>query len=89
VATFLDASCGLFLKGSEVRELSIAGEDKVFYPAKVRIEGGDLIVFAAAVKKPVAVRYEFDNSSIGNIFGKTGLPLAPFRTDEWATAADQ
>jgi sialate O-acetylesterase len=89
VVTCSDAPGGLVLKGSEVRELSIAGEDKVFYPAKVRIEGGDLIVFAAAVKKPVAVRYEFDNSSIGNIFGKTGLPLAPFRTDEWATAADQ
>jgi sialate O-acetylesterase len=80
---------GLMVKGGEAREIFIAGEDEVFYPAKVRIEGSDLIVSAETVKTPVAVRYEFDNAGIGNIFGKTGLPLAPFRTDGWPTVADQ
>jgi sialate O-acetylesterase len=80
---------GLVVKSGEVKEMVIAGEDEVFYPARVRIEGSDLIVSAEAVKAPVAVRYEFDNAGIGNIFGKTGLPLAPFRTDEWATGAEQ
>lgn len=79
-----DAGEGLVVKGTSVRELYIAGEDMVFRPAMVRIEGDKLIVSAAGVKKPVAVRYQFDNAGIGNIFAKAGLPLAPFRTDDWS-----
>jgi sialate O-acetylesterase len=89
VAISDDAKGGLVLKGAEVRELFIAGEDKVFYPAKVRIDEDNLIVSAAAVKKPIAVRYQFNNSGIGNISSRSGLPLAPFRTDDWAVSADQ
>jgi sialate O-acetylesterase len=71
------------LNGKNAGELLVAGDDKIFWPAQARIEGNKLIVSAAAVKKPVAVRYQFDNAGIGNIFGKEGLPLAPFRTDDW------
>jgi sialate O-acetylesterase len=74
---------GLMLKDKTAKELFIAGEDKVFWPATARIEGSKLIVSASGVKKPVAVRYQFSNAGIGNIFGKDGLPLAPFRTDSW------
>ncbi len=74
---------GLVLKGSAVQELIIAGEDKVFYPAEAKIDGSKLIVWSKQVKAPVAVRYQFDNAGIGNIFSKEGLPLAPFRTDNW------
>jgi sialate O-acetylesterase len=35
------------------------------------------------VKEPVAVRYAFSNTAVGNIFSKEGLPLAPFRADDW------
>ena len=89
ILTITDAPDGLLLKGKEAIELAIAGEDKVFYPAKVKIEGSRIIVSAPAVKKPVAVRYEFDNAGIGNIFGKEGLPLAPFRTDDWPVLTDR
>jgi sialate O-acetylesterase len=41
------------------------------------------VVWAKEVKKPVAVRYQFSNAGIGNVAGKEGLPLAPFRTDTW------
>jgi sialate O-acetylesterase len=40
-------------------------------------------VWSKEVKKPVAVRYQFSNAGIGNIFSKEGLPMAPFRTDSW------
>jgi sialate O-acetylesterase len=83
-----DAGAGLVVKGTVVKELLIAGADRVFQPATVRIEGNKLIVSVAGVKKPVAVRYQFDNAGIGNIFGKDGLPLAPFRTDDWPVGAD-
>jgi len=78
-----DAPEGLVIRGKDARELVIAGADKVFRPAQARIEGNRLIVWSSAVKNPVAVRYQFDNAGIGNIFSKEGLPLAPFRTDDW------
>jgi sialate O-acetylesterase len=78
-----DAPGGLLVKGPAVRELSVAGEDKIFYPAEASIKGSRLIVSSRQVKQPVAVRYQFSNAGIGNIFSKEGLPLAPFRTDRW------
>ena len=84
VITCSDAPTGLILKGKAAEELLIAGDDELFWPAQAHIEGNKLIVSSAAVKKPVAVRYQYDNAGAGNIFGKEGLPLAPFRTDNWS-----
>ena len=33
---------------------------------------------------PIAVRYCFKNFQVGNVKNSVGLPLVPFRTDEWA-----
>jgi hypothetical protein len=33
--------------------------------------------------EPAQVRYAFGNTSIGNVFSKEGLPLCPFRTDDY------
>jgi sialate O-acetylesterase len=78
-----DAPDGLRVSGPDVKALYIAGEDKVFYPAQLKIEADRLIVSSKQVKRPVAVRYQYSNAGIGNIFGKSGLTLAPFRTDSW------
>ncbi|HWB93247.1 MAG TPA: sialate O-acetylesterase, partial [Puia sp.] len=85
IVTCSDAPGGLVLKDKDknAKELVIAGEDRVFWPATARIEGNKLVVSSPRVKKPVAVRYQFSNAGIGNIAGKDGLPLAPFRTDSW------
>lgn len=81
--SFGAASNGLVVKGKSVLTLVVAGEDKVFYPAEGKIEGDKMVVWSKAVKKPVAVRYQFSNAGIGNVFSKEGLPVAPFRTDAW------
>jgi sialate O-acetylesterase len=81
--SIMNAATGLTVKGGLAKEVFVAGEDKVFYPAETRLEGSLLIISSRQVKKPVAVRYQFSNAGIGNIFGKEGLPLAPFRTDDW------
>ena len=83
VVYVLDAPGGLQVSGPDVKALFVAGEDKVFYPAQLKIEGDVLIVSSKLVKRPVAVRYQYSSAGIGNIFGKSGLPLAPFRTDKW------
>ncbi|MCB0776411.1 MAG: sialate O-acetylesterase, partial [Chitinophagaceae bacterium] len=63
--------------------LLIAGTNKVFYPAEAKIEKGKLVAWSKNVKEPVAVRYQFCNACIGNLVSQTGLPVAPFRTDDW------
>ncbi|WP_449439745.1 hypothetical protein [Pedobacter steynii] len=71
------------LKGDKPKEIFIAGADKVFYPATVKIKGNKIFVSSKQVKAPVAVRYQFSNAGLGNLFSKGGLPVAPFRTDAW------
>ena len=63
----------------------IAGEDKIFHPASVVIgeDKQSVIVGSNTVKIPVAVRYCFKTYQVGNIKNSCGLPLIPFRTDDW------
>jgi sialate O-acetylesterase len=81
--SFSDAPAGLVVNGPTIKTLLVAGEDRVFYPAQGKVDGSKLVVWEKEVKKPVAVRYQFSNAGIGNVAGKEGLPLAPFRTDKW------
>jgi sialate O-acetylesterase len=85
VVDFDHAENGLMVKGAAAREAFIAGADRKFYPAVVEIKNNSILVSNKAVKNPVAVRYQFSNSGIGNLFSKAGLPVAPFRTDSWAS----
>jgi sialate O-acetylesterase len=71
------------VKGNTISQLFVAGNDKIFYPAEAKIIGNKFIVWSAKVKQPVAVRFGFSNAAVGNLFAKNGLPVAPFRTDEW------
>lgn len=83
IIDFDNATLGLVLKGDQAKELFIAGADQVFYPATVKIKGNQILVSNKQVRVPVAVRYQFSNAGIGNIFTKNNLPVAPFRTDNW------
>jgi sialate O-acetylesterase len=74
---------GLMSTGGKITEIFIAGSDKIFYPANADIDEGKLVVWSDKVKNPLAVRYAFRNTAIGNLFSKDGLPVAPFRTDHW------
>lgn len=75
----------LVLNGNrDLKNFEIAGSDKVFYPAEVKMnENKTLTVFNDKVKNPVAVRYGFVDCLEGSLFSNTGLPVSPFRTDDW------
>jgi sialate O-acetylesterase len=74
----------LNFKGKEILNFQLAGQDKVFYPATAKLQKNRTItVNAANVTEPVAVRYCFTNDAIPNLFDTNGLPLLPFRTDDW------
>lgn len=70
----------------------IAGEDKVFYPAKARMLWwqNKIAVSSDKVEKPVAVRYAFKNfCPEANVKTTYDLPLVPFRTDDWEIPAEE
>jgi sialate O-acetylesterase len=81
--SFYDADDGLMVNGPGISEIYLAGNDKIFYPAEAKISGNKLVVLASQVKEPVAVRFAFSSAAIGNLFAKNGLPVTPFRTDNW------
>lgn len=67
--------------------LAVAGEDKVFKRAKGRIVGKDKIeVWSDDVASPVAVRYAWANNPVCNLQSREGLPVTPFRSDDWPGA---
>ena len=45
--------------------------------------GREIELISEEVKTPIAVRYCFHNFEISTIGGANGLPLVPFRTDQF------
>ena len=83
VITFERAGMWVYGKDGLKSDLfEIAGEDRVFHPAKAWIERSKLYVKCDEVKKPVAVRYAFKDWADGDLFCD-GLPVSSFRTDNW------
>lgn len=63
---------------------TIAGADKKFVPAKaVILPDGRIEVSSEAVAEPVAVRYAWADNPVCNMYSAAGLPLTPFRTDDF------
>ena len=63
---------------------TIAGAEKKFVPAKaVILPDGRIEVGSEAVTDPVAVRYAWADNPVCNMYSAAGLPLTPFRTDDF------
>lgn len=61
----------------------IGDKDGKFAYANARLEGTDTIVLSSPlVSKPTAARYNWADYPGGNLYGVTGLPVAPFATDK-------
>ncbi|MBE2180643.1 MAG: hypothetical protein IAE97_09255 [Chthoniobacterales bacterium] len=71
------------------REFQVAGEDRVFKPAEAVIEGSTVVVKSSEVPQPVAVRYAWAEAPEVNMFNTGGLPVAPFRSDDWPVAGQE
>ncbi|MEG1980507.1 MAG: sialate O-acetylesterase, partial [Victivallaceae bacterium] len=72
-----------------LREFTIAGEDKAFYPAKAQIIGDKVVVSSERVVAPKAVRYAWRDAVDVNLFNKKGLSAGQFRTDDWKIPTQQ
>ena len=76
---FMYAEDGFETKG-ELSGFEIAGPDGQFVKAGARIEGSRIFVSAPAVINPRYVRYLWTNYGDVTLFGKNGMPAAPFRS---------
>ena len=83
--TFDHVGSGLVARGGKLKGFAVAGADGKFVWADATIEGKTIVVSAPKVATPSAVRYNWANNPIGNLFNKEGLPAGPFRTDVPAT----
>jgi len=68
--------------GQELTCFQIAGQDLKFGSAQARIDNGTVIVRADGITTPAAVRFAWGSTDQPNLFGTSGLPVGPFRTDD-------
>jgi len=73
------------ISSREVVGFELAGEDRSFHLADAEVDwdGQTVIVRCADVPKPVAVRYGFRNWMGANLQKSNGIPVPPFRSDDW------
>jgi len=68
---------------SEVEGFAICGADHRWVWADARIEGDSVVVWSDKVPSPIAVRYAWADNPTCNLSDASGLPAAPFRTDDF------
>jgi sialate O-acetylesterase len=75
---------GLVARGGDPKWFAVAGADHKFVWADAHVDGETVVVSSPSVTEPVAVRYAWaDNPEGCNLYNGSGLPTAPFRTDDW------
>ena len=87
IVTFDVGRKGLGPISSDLDGFELAGEDRVFYPAKGRSLSSNRnqikVYKCPEVPNPVAVRYGMKNWSEATLFNCFGIPATPFRSDNW------
>ncbi|MGZ0708535.1 sialate O-acetylesterase [Coraliomargarita sp. W4R53] len=85
VLSFKHVELGLYsFDVDEPLGFAIAGADEKFTWAKARIIGTNQIeVWSEDVPAPIAVRYAWATNPVTNVQDRNGLPLTPFRTDDF------
>ncbi|HTM98969.1 MAG TPA: sialate O-acetylesterase [Pedobacter sp.] len=82
ILKFSHATKGFLQRNTDpLKGFTIAGEDNKFKTATATIKGNKIIIFNAAIKKPIAARYGWANVPEVNLYNADGLPASPFRTD--------
>lgn len=63
-------------------DFEIAGADGNFAPADAMIEGNTIVLKAASVEVPSAVRFGWNEAAHPNLVNGAGLPASPFASDK-------
>lgn len=83
--TFNSVGKGLYAFDTrEPQGFVIAGANKKFVNAQAKIiSNNQMEIWSDDIDNPVAVRYAWAINPICNMYSRDGLPMTPFRTDEW------
>jgi sialate O-acetylesterase len=68
---------------------AIAGSDRKWYWGDAHIVGDTIVVSSPNVTTPAAVRYAWAGGPTGNVASRDGLPMFPFRTDQFRLLTDR
>ncbi len=68
----------------EVPVFEVAGVDRIFQPTMAMVERNKISMQSNAVREVVAIRYAWANNPKSNLVNREGLPVSPFRSDDWA-----
>ncbi len=68
---------------SQLEGFALCGTNRVWHWAEAMIDGDTAVVWSTEVPEPVAVRYAWADNPTANLYGKNGLPTAPFRSDNF------
>lgn len=69
---------------AEAKGFAVCGEDKVWRWAMGKVIGPDKVeVWSDEVSAPIAVRYAWADNPVCNLFSNDGLPVTPFRSDDF------
>lgn len=74
---FSHAEGGFDIRG-EAKGFEIAGADKEFFDADVKVEGERVFISSDKVSEPRYARYNYFNYAEVTVYGKSGIPMAPF-----------
>jgi len=72
---------GLSAKGNALKHFEVAGEDGVFSPCSVRIDGTTIKLTCDDVPEMAYVRYGWMHKPVQGLVNSAGLPALPFNTD--------
>ena len=67
--------------GAGAKHFEVAGDDRMFHPATVRIDGAKLVLSSSAVSSPRHARFAHAADAMANLWNEHGLPPAPFAID--------
>jgi len=78
---FNSIGSGLVLSNFEKSEFEIAGKNKIYVSADVKIIGDRIQLSSPDLLKPMYARYAWRDISIATLFNKEGLPASSFSTE--------
>jgi sialate O-acetylesterase len=69
---------------AEAHGFAVCGADQVWHWAKGKLVGKERVeVWSDEVATPVAARYGWADNPVLNLFSNDGIPVTPFRTDDF------
>lgn len=79
--TFENTFGGLVFKGGAATGFALRDEAGKWHAASATVEGDSVLLSAPEVPEPKEARYAWANNPPISLYGRSGLPAYPFRTD--------